>query len=116
MPKRTISGLDVQGKRVVVRVDFNVPQDKSGAITDDTRIRAALPTLKTLVAGGAKVILMSHLGRPDGQPKPEYSLAPVARRLGELVDVPVKFVGIGEQVGDLEPFDAALFARELVEA
>jgi 3-phosphoglycerate kinase len=93
MPKQTISGLDVQGKRVLVRVDFNVPQDKSGAITDDTRIRAALPTLNALAAGSAKVILMSHLGRPDGQAKPEFSLAPVARRLGELVAVPVKFAG-----------------------
>ena len=91
MAKRSITGLDVQGKRVLVRVDFNVPQDKSGAITDDTRIRAALPTINSLVSGGAKVILMSHLGRPDGQPKPEYSLAPVAKRLGELVTVPVKF-------------------------
>jgi phosphoglycerate kinase len=91
MSKRTITGLDVQGKRVLVRVDFNVPQDKSGAITDDTRIRAALPTINSLVSNGAKVILMSHLGRPDGQPKPEYSLAPVAQRLGELVSVPVKF-------------------------
>ncbi|RFC47403.1 MAG: phosphoglycerate kinase [Verrucomicrobia bacterium] len=91
MPKRTISGLDVQGKRVLVRVDFNVPQDKAGAITDDTRIRAALPTLNALLTGGAKVILMSHLGRPDGQPKPEYSLAPVAQRLAELVSAPVKF-------------------------
>lgn len=91
MPKRTISGLDVQGKPVLVRVDFNVPQDKAGAITDDTRIRAALPTLNALLTGGAKVILMSHLGRPDGQPKPEYSLAPVAQRLAELVSAPVKF-------------------------
>jgi len=91
MAKRSITGLDVQGKRVLVRVDFNVPQDKSGAITDDTRIRAALPTINSLVSSGAKVILMSHLGRPDGQPKPEYSLAPVAKRLGELVSVPVKF-------------------------
>jgi 3-phosphoglycerate kinase len=91
MAKRSITGLDVQGKRVLVRVDFNVPQDKTGAITDDTRIRAALPTINHLVSGGAKVILMSHLGRPDGQPKPEYSLAPVASRLGDLVSAPVKF-------------------------
>jgi len=91
MAKRSITGLDVRGKRVLVRVDFNVPQDKSGAITDDTRIRGALPTINSLVSNGAKVILMSHLGRPDGQPKPEYSLAPVAKRLGELVNVPVKF-------------------------
>jgi phosphoglycerate kinase len=91
MAKRTVAGLDVTGKRVLVRVDFNVPQDASGTITDDTRIRAALPTIQRLVSGGAKVILMSHLGRPDGQRKPEFSLAPVARHLATLVSAPVRF-------------------------
>lgn len=87
---RTIESLgDLKGKRVLVRSDFNVPLDGE-TITDDGRIRAALPTLTKLVEAGAKVIVMAHLGRPKGQVKPEFSLAPVAKRLGELVDVPVK--------------------------
>ena len=88
---RTLDDLDVEGRRVLVRVDFNVPL-KDGEITDDTRIRAALPTLRELRAkGAAKLVLVSHLGRPKGQPAPEYSLAPVARRLEELLGVPVGF-------------------------
>ncbi|EEH63332.1 phosphoglycerate kinase [Gleimia coleocanis DSM 15436] len=79
---------DLKGKRVLVRSDFNVPL-KEGVITDDGRIRAALPTLTKLIEAGAKVIIMAHLGRPKGEVKPEFSLAPVATRLGELVDVPV---------------------------
>ncbi|MDO5034042.1 MAG: phosphoglycerate kinase [Actinomycetaceae bacterium] len=87
---RTIESLgDLKGKRVLVRSDFNVPLDGE-TITDDGRIRAALPTLTKLVEAGAKVIIMAHLGRPKGEVKPEFSLAPVAKRLGELVDVPVK--------------------------
>lgn len=86
---RTIDSLgDLRGKRVLVRSDFNVPL-KDGAITDDGRIRAALPTLEKLVHAGAKVVVMAHLGRPKGEVKPEFSLAPVAARLGELVDAPV---------------------------
>ncbi len=92
----TIDDLDVKGKRVLVRVDFNVPlkEDEQGnlVVADDTRIREAMPTIRTLMQAGAKVILMSHLGRPKGQPDPKYSLAPVARRLEELLGVRVRFV------------------------
>src|SRR5207249_11530486 len=90
---------EVAGKRVLVRVDFNVPQDKSGKITDDTRIVAALPTVKTLVERGAKVILVSHLGRPKGV-TPEFTLAPAAARLSELLgkNVPLLPDCVGEAV------------------
>ncbi|MDS1030630.1 phosphoglycerate kinase [Bacillota bacterium LX-D] len=85
MNKKTIRDIDVQGKRVLVRVDFNVPMDEQKKITDDTRITAALPTIKYLQEKGAKIILTSHLGRPKGKVDPKYSLAPVAERLGELL-------------------------------
>ncbi len=84
MAKRTIRDIDWRGKRALVRVDFNVPLD-GDRIGDDTRIRAALPTIRALRDGGAAVVLMSHLGRPKGQVDTRYSLAPVARRLGELL-------------------------------
>lgn len=86
MNKKTIKDVDVKGKRVLVRVDFNVPIDENGNITDDTRIKAALPTIKYLVDNDAKVVLMSHLGRPKGEGFEEaFSLAPVAKRLEELI-------------------------------
>jgi phosphoglycerate kinase len=87
---RSITDLDVNGKRVLIRVDFNVPI-KNGAITDDTRIRASLPTIKYALDHGAIVILASHLGRPKGKPNPEYSLKPVAGRLAELLGRQVEF-------------------------
>ncbi|HEX2718789.1 MAG TPA: phosphoglycerate kinase, partial [Gemmatimonadaceae bacterium] len=95
MKKKTVGELSpaqLEGKRALVRVDFNVPLDDAGHITDDTRIRAALPTLQLLRERGARLVLMSHLGRPKGKPEEKYSLAPVAHRLGELLDVRVELV------------------------
>jgi 3-phosphoglycerate kinase len=89
MAKLTIRDLDVSSKEVLMRVDFNVPL-KDGCITDDTRIQAAVPSIQHLLAGGAKLVLCSHLGRPKGGPEPKFSLAPVAARLGEILGQPVK--------------------------
>ena len=97
--KKTVTDIDVKGKKVLCRCDFNVPQDKkTGAITDDKRIRAALPTLQYLLDQGAAVIACSHLGKPKGEVKPELSLAPVAKRLEELLGKSVIFAGdvVGE--------------------
>ncbi|ADI11150.1 phosphoglycerate kinase [Streptomyces bingchenggensis BCW-1] len=94
---KTIDDLQVAGKRVFVRVDLNVPLDGE-TITDDGRIRAAVPTIAKLTESGAKVIVASHLGRPKGAPEPRFSLAPVARRLGELLGKPVAFAT--DTVGD----------------
>jgi len=88
MAKRSVSSLDARGKRVLVRVDFNVPLN-GAEVVDDTRIRAAIPTIQLLRDGGAKVILMSHLGRPKGESNPKYSVVPAANRLGELLGVSV---------------------------
>jgi len=87
--KRTIRDADVRGKRVLVRVDFNVPQDEHGAITDDTRIRAALPTIREILAKGGKPVLMSHLGRPKGKVVESMRLTPIGERLQELLGSPV---------------------------
>jgi phosphoglycerate kinase len=100
MEKATVRDLDVRGKRALVRVDLNAPQDASGAITDDTRLRASLPTIQYLLDQGAAVILMSHLGRPKGKVDPKYSLKPVAARLSELLGMPVPLAPdcVGPQV------------------
>ncbi|MFW6060830.1 MAG: phosphoglycerate kinase, partial [Phycisphaeraceae bacterium] len=103
MATKTIADLDLTGKRVLMRVDFNVPLE-DGRITDDRRIRMALPAIKTVLDGGGAVILMSHLGRPEGTgPEPKYSLQPVAQRLGELLGKDVAFAPdcIGAEVQQL---------------
>ena len=97
--KKTVDDIQVKGKRVLVRCDFNVPM-KDGVITDENRIVAALPTIKKLIADGGKVILCSHLGKPKGEPKPELSLAPVAKRLTELLGQEVVFADDDNVVGE----------------
>jgi len=91
MDKKTIEKVDLKGKRVFIRADFNVPFDENGNITDDGRIRSTLPTINFALDAGAKVILASHLGRPKGKPNAKYSLAPVALRLNRLLNKEVKF-------------------------
>jgi phosphoglycerate kinase len=89
---RDLSDAQVKGKRVLLRVDFNVPLNENGEITDDTRIRAALPTIKLLMERGGRPVILSHLGRPKGKPEPKYSLQPVSNRLMELMGCNVVFV------------------------
>jgi len=114
MKKATVRDRDVRGKRVLERVDFNVPLDETGHITDDTRIRASLPTIHYLLDHGASIVLMSHLGRPQGKVNEKYSLRPVAKRLGELLARPIKMAPdcIGPEVaamaGALEPGEVLL--------
>ncbi len=97
--KKSVDDINVKGKRVLVRCDFNVPL-KEGKITDENRLVAALPTIKKLIADGGKIILCSHLGKPKGEPKPELSLAPVAVRLSELLGQEVKFAADANVVGE----------------
>lgn len=103
MKKLTIDNVELKNKRIVVRVDFNVPLDENLNVTDDNRIVESLPTIKKIVADGGKAILMSHLGRPKGKVNPKYSLKPVADRLAQLLDQEVKFAPdcIGEEVEKL---------------
>ncbi len=114
MNKLTIDDVELKGKKVLTRVDFNVPLDSDGNITDDRRIVGALPTIEKIIGEGGKLILMSHLGRPKGERKPEMSLAPVAKRLSELLGKEVTFVDdcIGEKVqsviNGMEDGDVAL--------
>ena len=105
--KKSVEDIDVSGKKVIVRCDFNVPQDENGNITDDKRIVAALPTIKYLLEHNAAVILCSHLGRPKGEFKMKYSLAPVAQRLSELLGQEVKLAK--DVIGE----DAKKMASEL---
>ena len=114
MPKKSITDLRLSGKRVILRVDFNVPQDKgSGTITNTARITAALPTIKHILDEGAAVVLMSHLGRPDGQRVEKYTLKPVAEKLQELLGLPVTF--LSDCVGpEVEASCAALKPGEVV--
>ncbi len=114
MHKLTVRDLTLKGKRVFIRVDFNVPFDENLRITDDTRIRASMPTIEHVLHAGGAVILASHLGRPKGKPNPKYSLAPVARRLEELLQQPVQFVAdcvgpeVEKVVRGLKPGDVLL--------
>lgn len=100
MNKLTIDKIDVKGKRVLLRVDFNVPLDDKGSITDDTRIRESLPTIKKIISAGGKPVIMSHLGRPKGKKNPSMSLKPVGVRLSELLGIPVLIAEdcVGESV------------------
>jgi phosphoglycerate kinase len=113
MPKKTVRDVDVAGKRVLVRVDFNVPL-KEGFVSDDTRIRAAIPTIAYLRERGCRVILMSHLGRPKDAPDPAFTLDPVAARLGQLLGIPVRKVnelsgpGVESAVASMHPGDVLL--------
>jgi len=113
--KQTVKDVDLKGKRALIRVDFNVPQDPATqAITDDTRIRESLPTIRYCLEQGASVVLMSHLGRPDGRRVPAMSLRPVAARLGDLLKRPVVFVDecvgpeVESRVKALRPGEVAL--------
>jgi phosphoglycerate kinase len=106
MNKKTLKDIDVKNKKVLVRCDFNVPLDKSGNITDDIRITSSLPTIKYLLNNGASLILMSHLGRPDGEAKKEYSLLPVAKRLEKLLDKKIIFEDCDIVVDDKVKADA----------
>ncbi len=114
MAKKNINDVDAKGRRVLVRADFNVPQDSTGAITDDGRIREALPTIKKLIGDGAKVILCSHLGRPNGERNMKYTLKPVAERLSQLLGFEVRLLGdcvgseVETEVGALKPGQAVL--------
>ena len=108
---KTLATSDVEGKRVLLRCDLNVPL-KDGTITDDGRIRASLPTINFLLKKGAAIIIVAHLGRPKGERKPELSLAPISKRLAELLNREVKFfpntIGLKSELSKLQPGEVAL--------
>jgi len=117
LKKQSLSSVDVKGKRVLMRVDFNVPQDKSGAITNTQRIVGAMPSIKMALDNGAKsVVLMSHLGRPDGRPQPSMTLKPVADKLAELMGKPVTFlpncVGAEVEAACADPAEGSIIVLE----
>ena len=105
--KKTVKDIDLKGKKVLMRADFNGPLNEDGVITDDTRIQAALPTIKYILDQGASLILMSHLGRPKNEPDPKFSLLPVAKRLSEVLGTEVVFNDDGEVVGQVTKDAAA---------
>ncbi len=107
MSKKTVSDIDLKGKKVLMRADFNVPLDENGIITDETRITAALPTINYILDQGGALILMSHMGRPKNQPNPKYSLEPVAKKLSELLKKPVIFNDDGAVTGSVTVAAAA---------
>ena len=111
--KKTVRDIDVRGKKVLIRCDFNTPIDENGHLTDERRIQGALPTLRYLITSGAAVIVVSHLGRPKGQYNPKYTLKPVANRLSELLKMPVTLANdvIGE---DADRLCAAIQPGEIV--
>ncbi len=111
--KKTVRDIDVRGKKVLIRCDFNTPIDENGHLTDERRIQGALPTLRYLITSGAAVIVVSHLGRPKGQYNPKYTLKPVAKRLSELLKMPVTLANdvIGE---DADRLCAAIQPGEIV--
>ena len=100
MMKKSVKDFDVRGMKVLVRCDFNVPMDKEGNITDDRRIKEALPTITYLLENGAAVILMSHLGRPKGEANPKYSMEPVAQRISDLLEMEITFADDDKVVGE----------------
>ena len=113
MNKLTVKDIDIKGKVVIMRADFNVPLDAQLSITDDTRIRATLPTIKYILKNGSKkLILMSHLGRPKGRVAAEFSLKPVASRLEELLKIPVKF--LSDCVGEVVKKDVELASEKVI--
>ena len=99
----TIENYDFKGKRAIIRVDFNVPLDEQGVVTDNTRIRAAVPTIRKVLAGGGSAILMSHLGRPKKNPDPKYSLSQIVGAVEEALGTKVAFAGdcMGEKAAEM---------------
>ena len=114
MPIRTIDEIELKGKRVFIRVDFNVPQDEKNIVTDDTRILLSLPTIRFVIEAGGKVILASHLGRPKGKKDPKFSLAPIAERLSQLLEKKVALamdcIGgeVQKQIGEMKEGEVLL--------